>query len=348
MNYFRYCKEKQSPVTIRKIYDLMWGGKLKNYAKVIYKAKWEDALDLAFQIVVQNFDPKKGNLENYATKTIRTCMMQYHRREVPYEFMENMPSKEVISKMGTSKKPVKKIEKKPPKVLFKREEILSNMKVEGDVNEGCLEEVVPLFIKDYKTFVNSKILDIDEYRDILSRYSPRDLINALIYLRDEYSDVVGAFYDVKKSCSKRKYNPDRQNNIAPHIQYIRVLNNTILYRKLKNSTEKYFYSVSIDETVKMFLAKFYNKSMPSYLTLFGTTVYCTLTGNILYSLDELCESLKSDIVGILTSRLNIRILYRDEERVFFLSNNELEMNLGVSFFGVSANIEIRNTPSKEV
>lgn len=339
MRYFRYSNAGKSPADILNIYKVLWED-LANYAKVIYKNRWEDALDLAFSIIINNYDSNKGELLNYATKVVRTCMIQANRKEVPYEFIEDVSDNpdRLSKKLSKSISERVKFDVQEKKILKNDESFMK-----------CVNYLAPFFIKDFKFLASMKSsYRKHDYSELLELFDMEDIVNAIKYLKEGYEAEVQVFLDTRKACCKRKYNPDKENNIAPGIKYLQILNGTVLYYKTKNVSEKYFYYVDLNDAVREFLQKFYNSGKCGMVKVEDTVAYCSLTGVILLSLNELVESLKNDIAGILVTRENVRILERREDGLIILSNRELLGDIGISVFKGVAWVQLKQMPSKEV
>ena len=73
------------------------------------------------------------------------------------------------------------------------------------------------------------------------------------------------------------------------------------------------YSLDMDLEVDKLILRYYNENNPEVeANVMGNHVYCTLTGKLAFSIADLREKLKKDIVGIIIARTHLKLLHYNE------------------------------------
>ena len=333
MKFFAYNKtacERSSKETIE-IFNAVRN--LSGYAMSIYKSRWEDALDVAFFHIMKNYDSEKGELENYAIKVVRGIGLNYFKKECPSDIVVELSDINANSKVNSLSESLED-------ALYERENL-----------ESCTQSLIPYFIKDFRffdTMDSSKRGEV--YSDIFNHYSISIIKQAVEYLKEDYSDSLREIYKLRKSCAGRKAGKDkieksRDNSIVVTTQ----MNNTVFYKKTtKSEIKKHFYKVDVKDLIGFLLKKFYMSGKASILVE-GTRVYCTLSGGLVFSLEDLVESLEKDSLASLIIRSKLRVAkYKKGQELLLVGNKEIEGDIGIKIFDEEAHVHLIAVPSKEV
>lgn len=344
MDYFRYCKMDfgVSPKLLLDIYEVVWFD-LEMYAKSLYRDRWMDALDMAFFHIVRNFDPEKGELKRYAIKIIKGILMGNYKKELPYESFDTLTDVEKGISEDFSDEAVERLD---PIEDDKEKEDIGDEKAFKE----CVDFLSPLFIKDFKFFSTySKSNKKLQYGELFRKFKPKVILSSMEYLKDNYSEDVKRFYKLKASCMKRRYDIEKYMGTFDGVEYIDCINGTVFYRRIRKVSIRYFYSVNLKEAIGEFIKEFYLEGKVGMLRVENCVAYCSVTGDILFGLEELIESLENDIIGMISCRQHVKVVnYEKGERVILLSGSEIDFNLNITLFGGSVWIPLDNMPVKEV
>lgn len=313
------------------IYEVVWS--LENYAKKIYKGGWEDALDAAMFHIIRNYDVNKGDLSNYAIKVVKGICYNKYRKEVPYEYLSDLPD----SEMETT-------------------EVVDDMNMEDDNGDKqdiaeCIAFLSPYFIEDFKFFTSMCKHDRKKsYPGLFERFTYQTIKDAISYLKDNYSEQVKEFHAARISRSKKRYDADKVNrSMADGINYMGVVNGTVLYTKRKSIASKVFYRVDIPEVVQEFIKRFYGDDSNAQVRIGDCVAFSSLTGSIIFGIENLLESLEIDIIGMILSRQEMKVAsYTKGEELILVSNRQEEYNLNVKAFSSDIWIPFTQMSSKEV
>ena len=330
MKLFKYNSQAVRSVTdMYKIYLAVRG--LENYAKKIYRDRWEDALDIAFFHVLQNFDESKGDLDNYVIKVVSGILLGEFKKEYPYEYIADLKADDEDFLRGLEKKP-------------------------EDTNaysvEECVEYLAPMFVRDYKFFETmSGQYRKGTYTDLFKKFEASTIKRAIGELNEKYGDRVKEVYKTKKKCGGKPFNGEiNDKNYDKNYIYLTEMNDTILYRKVrKNSIERLVYSIDMDLEVDKLIKRYYSENNPEVeAEVLGNYVYCTLTGKLAFSLSDLREKLKYDIIGIILARSHLKLLHFSEAESLFLSISELQYDINIKFLGEDVWFRLNLKPSKDL
>lgn len=334
MNFFKYNTSfvNKTSADLVEIYDVVRG--LEKYAKTIYKGRWEDALDIAFFHIIQNYDPSKGELENYATKVVSGVSLNQFRKEYPYEFISDLEDEKTGTIEGIT-------------ITDRLDE--RNQRV--DI-ENCIDYMIPFFIKDFKFFRNMETSQRKEkYSELFKKFNFSSISAATQYLRDNYMEDVEKFYELKKTCGGKRFSSDKLNKRKDtSMEYLGELNDTLIYRrKASGNSDRYFYKIDIKHLIENFLDKFYSQGGTAYVKIRDTIAYCTMRGEIVFSVEELMSAIERDLVGTTLSRTNLRVVHYDVgNKIILISTTPLEYNLNISVFKDEIWVEFESMPSKEM
>lgn len=333
MKFFKYIKgsESRSMTDMLKIFETVQS--LDKYAKKIYRSRWEDALDMAFFHVLQNYDPSKGELENYTIKVIGGILLNQFKKEYPYEFIADLGSQQ---------------EELTADVIVREDEGSRSSNV-----KSCIKFMAPLFLKDFRFFESMTGQYRKEgYSELFEKFTGDAIQKATAYLRENYSSKVKVVYDSKKRCGGKKLDEEMgKRNLDTNLEYIMELNDTVVYRKRKKSNiVRYIYSVDLKRTASELMVRFYSGDFSkAHARVEGANIYCSMTGTMVYSEEDLFKTLTLDIVGIVLARTSLKLLkFKEEDEAIFVSTSELKYDLNMTLFGEEVWLRFIQRSSKEV
>ena len=332
MDYFSY-NEAINSYEAMQIFDAVQG--LKGYAAKIYKGSWEDALDSSFFHVLRNYNKESGGeLEHYATKVVNTILLGKYKNEITHE---------VSLETGMNQVSMDATYQNPMNILISDEEEVSEDLM------SCIHYLLPSFIEDYKFFKTRRSEDRKlSYKGLFSLYSSGTIVQAMDYMVKNYGQAVEELLAVKRNCHFRNFSADRyKNSLDTSIEYDCVLNNVLLYKKVSGRALKKFYFLNIRENITRLIEKFYTTNERKK-TLGDITFYCSLSGNIVSSIDELYDTLEREIVGTVLARSqNMKVaVYEHNENMIVTASRDLEDGLILRIFDEDFPIVFKKIISK--
>lgn len=332
MNYFTY-NESISSYEAMQIYDTIQG--LRGYAAKIYKGSWEDALDSSFFHIMKNYNKESGGeLEHYATRVVNTILLGKYKNEITHE---------VSLETGMNQASMDATYQNPMNILISDEEEVSE-----DL-KSCIHYLLPSFIEDYKFFKTRKSEDRKlSYNGLFNMFSSATIVQAMDYMVKNYGQAVEELLSVKRKCHFRNFSADRyKSSLDTSIEYDCTLNNVLLYKKVSGRTLKKFYFLNIRETITRLIEKFYTDDTCKK-TLDGRTFYCSLSGNIVSSIDELYDTLEKELVGTVLARsqsMKVALYERNESMIVTLSK-DLDYVISLKIFDEDFPLEFKKIISK--
>jgi hypothetical protein len=346
MNYFDYAKvlKVNNPYRSWMIYEVMYKSKLTNYAGKIYGSGAADALDNAFQQLLLYYDENKGDLVHYATSVLGKIDLNKGRKEIP--------DSEVQSLMSDAKSYESEYGNPCSQVLSQMEEM-----DESKAISVCIDELLPLFLIDFKFFKSKKVTDkLLDYDAFYLKYSQKVFIESLNTIINLYADQVELLYKIKGKVPFRPSNTDKYTKaLDESIDVIGEKNGVVVYKKNnKLKVGKRFYCVNLKGIVEDLILRYYNSSSGIIFgVLLGTQHigYCSLSGKITSSLEELKGYLEEEVVNYILSRLpSIHITNHVKgERLYIVVSRELVNSSICMMIGEDAlTYEFMETPSKMV
>ena len=331
MNVFPYLSNNRSIHEQYQIYKAVRA--LENYAMSIYGSGWEDALDCAFFHILENYNPEKGNLENYTIRVVKTVDLNKNKDEY---------ADDEKTQLGLDMKSAREYSENKIDLIFeddKSEDIAS-----------CIRDLVDLYAKDYKFFITNNPKDRKEsYSKIFKTYSNDIILEAKNYLVNKYNDTMKDFISTSKSSDLRNYDSSRYlKSVDTNTSYISEINDIILIKRKKSSHVKYIYRVNIEETIDSIIRTFYDSGV-GVLFIEHISVYLTMSGKVVISMSELRSSLEDELVGSLLSRTSLKVLdYERGKRILFTSTKDSQYNVMFTIFGRKFVVEFESVVAKEV
>ena len=339
MKYFQYARNSyRTPKELIDIFTAVHN--LEQYAKSIYKGRWEDILDRSFFHIVKNFDSSKGNLENYTIKVVRGIGLGDYKKECPTEFIEDLNGEEDIDGNLNTNLNKSKVES----ALFYTPEA----DIEADVG-NCVRYLAPYYIKDFgffNTLDGSKRKE--DYNDLFKSFKHDVIREAIDYLNSVYEKDLTKFYEQKKKCTVRKASRDKvEKSLDTSIEYVKSLNDVIFFSRARDKAEvkKYFYKVDMSSLICQLLHDYYMFG-DSSVKVCGVSAYLSLRGEILFSVEELVDLLEKDLYTFILSSSKLKVLVGDE--IYLVGNKEVTTSVNIKIFGDNCSVNLINLASKEV
>lgn len=331
MKLFKYLSSK----SIKETYDIYKAvAELKSHAISKYRNNWEDALDAAFFHIIENYDSSKGELKHYATKVVGTIFLSNNKKEVANDEqtmigLDTMTAKEYINS---------------PEEYFEEDIKSSNI-------DECVHEMVHLFVRDFKFFTSSDSKHRKmNYSDLFKKYSLDSISKAREYLLENYQDDVGRFVTLSKSTNIRSFDENRYlKSIDNSIEYVDSLNGIVIIKRKQGSHIKKIYKVDLELLIDRVLDLFYSSNDCGKIMIEDIPIYLSLAGKIMNSVEDLKNSLESELVGSLLSRTSLKVLsYERGKEVLFSSTKDTQCDVILPLFGKNMPINFERIVIKEV
>ena len=343
MNYFNYSKllKVDNPYRSYLIYNQVYNSPLVNYARAIYgTAGANDALDNAFQIILMNYDADKGDLEHYATRTIKTIDLNKGRHEIPNTDMQVIIDAEKSHKQDFSN-PLN--------------QVLDNLdrKQEKSRIAECAKELLPFFLIDFKFFTtyrkSDKILDYDRFYE---KYSVPIFDKALTQVRDDYTEKVESLYKLRSKVSYRALNKQKYEKcLEKTLTYVGETNGIVLYNRNKSKTPKKTYIVDLKGIVNDLKMRYYNSSD----LLLGVHLneerngYCSLSGKLATDYKMLGHYLEDEVVQAILTRLPLcKVLNNCKGKLILVSTKDLPITFEMKVLEDTLHYSLVEVPAKAV
>lgn len=339
MDYFSYARVTQSQEFLMEVYNVV--SSLEGYAKAIYKGLYEEVLDKAFFHILDNFDPTKGQLENYATSVVGKILLNKYRKEVTHDLALDIAlEEESVEKVNGE--------------LLSQFLSASEEKERSDVS-SCIDMLVPYFIKDARFFVSLKSVNRTlSYSDVFEKYSTKTVKQAVDYLRDKYLKELENVYRYAKSISVKRYVKDRyKKSMEDTIVFRGEIGGIIIYEKIRGFHDKLFYSLDLKGNIARFMTKYYYSEIEgvhNYIKVRGVEAFVSILGELIVGLPEIYDTLEAEMVGMLVSRFSsIKVIkYEKQNRILFSSANDLGSAIPIKAFGDVFYAEVIKLGAKQV
>lgn len=332
MKVFNYLTNKKG---IKETYDIYTEVRnLKAFAIANYKSSWEDALDEAFFHILSNYDSSKGDLSHYASKIVRTILLNKNKKEV---------ANDEQTKIGLDLKAAEEYKSSSLELIFEDEK-------SEDIKK-CIEDMVELYTKDLKFFVTENSKDRKQkYSKLFKKYSCEVIEESKKYLKDKYHNKAKDFVEMSKNTGIRNFGEDRYlKSIDSMVEYVGELNDIVMIRRRQGSHVKKVFKINIGEKINLLYNLLYKDD--GYLTfnMEDSKVYLTLSGRFVNSVEELKNCLESELVGSLLSRTCLKVFHYDKGNELLLSSTkDIQYSVVLSIFGKNITIIFDRVVVKEV
>lgn len=331
MNYFDYAQEHGIYKTMQIFNEVQ---SLKGYAISVYKNLWEDALDKSFFHILENYDENSGyDLSHYAIRVVGTILLNKYNNEIEHETsLTAAMDKKSYETKGLN----------PLEVLLEKEE----EEVSNHVN-SCVEYLLPYFLQDYKFFKSRKSEDRKlSYTGLFDKFSESTVYKAMSTLLEKYGDAIEYLYEVKQKCTVRNYPENRYESfLDTMVEYQTMFRNVLIYKKLSRKSKKYFYSIDLKNLKNSILNAFYEKDM--YKREVGElTFYCSLSGSIVSSIEDLLNCLENELVGYIVSKCKVKVVLYDRGATLLVSSSKEIEKVILNIFGIDFPFELKRVVAK--
>lgn len=291
MNLFKYLDSGKSYEEVYDIYSKVRSNEA--YARKIYGGNWEDALDAAFFHVLDKYDSSVGDLDNYITVVVKTILLNKDKKEYANDekAKKGLDSKEYIEYKGNE-----------IDLIFEDDR--------ADSVRYCVKDMLEMFIEDYKFFKTGKSRDRkNNYGGIFSKYSYDVISDSKDYLVTNYLEEVYEFMKYSRQPSVRLLSCDRYNkSLDSNLVYKSEINGTVIIKRRKGSHYKNLYRVDLSSMLGVVVNLLYGRGSLGRLDIEGVTVYISLTGKIVFSLDTLKKLLEEEIIGVILTNSYFKIV----------------------------------------
>ena len=304
---------------------------LQKYAQTIYghKLKADDALDAAYQHILDKYDPQSGTIHNYTISIVSKIGIKNNTKE--YSSTELLEEVDLEGDQSISSD-------------------YYDMSKSQDLDE-CIRELTPIYIKDYGYFsTGNKKFKQCSCRKILEMYSTETSLKAISYLRSTYDKEIQRYYSTRALECKRHFSKNIEAKRTDYtVNILGSLNGTIIFSRTKGSKlEKNFYAIDINNAVDMILETLYSESssIKAFLRIESHMTYCTLLGKEVHDRDTLIEEIKKDLIGSILVNNNVKIIRSVTGIPLFTSKNIIK-NFYITVFGETLSFPAIRLNTKE-
>lgn len=321
MHYYDYVRDV-SPEVMVKVHAAV--NKCVNLAKSRYGSRYQDALYDAYHHIVTHFDEAQGDLMHYTARVVSTIYRKHNAREVYSETVLDIESDKVA--------------------LDECENVgLENIiawenEAEYNIELGrCIRHLLPSFLKDYELFkTKDRTKRKMNYAGILQQFSVKILWDTLTILSDSYYEDAKYLDELSKNCHCRKFDPDRYKlSMDKTLEYVYRKDKIVNCKSKGLNRNKYAYCIDIPNMLGKICNFFYSEEGVARRVIYGNKVYCSLSGRLVLSKEELLTYLEEEIVGsILAMRTNLKVLhYQKKSELILTSTHEDEPSIVLPMFG---------------
>ena len=170
------------------------------------------------------------------------------------------------------------------------------------------------------------------------------------YLVKKYSKVAEEFLKFGDDLRFRVMSYEKiEANYYDSSEYKGIINDTVIIKRKAGSHSKKIYRLDVENMIDILVEEFYLKSGYGKISIEGIDVYMTLSGKVVDNLNALKRSLELELINIILTRSNLKVLYRvDSKAVFFVSSKEVVFNIAIEAFNKEFKIELKRLVAKEV
>lgn len=320
MKYFKYVRDADSLLAYKAHVAVR---KCKPLAMSKYGSRWEDALDDAYFHIMDHYNEAQGSLEHYALSVVGTISLNRYAKEV---------GSDTVFDIESNKEAVKYDELNSP-----FDSVLKEEDIEYDsALKQCVQYLLPLFIKDYKMFGSKDGSDRKmSYKGLFDKFPVSIISKVFKTLGEEYYEEGKYLNELSKDCHMRNFSADRfESSLDKTISYQGRIGDIIKCKATGVKRKKYLYDLNIDDLCNKVYNMFYDIGGLGSRLIYGITVYCSLSGNIYFTKEDLFESLEREIVGsVLAMRTNLKVLYYEKgKEMIFTSTRDDEPSVALTMF----------------
>lgn len=338
MNYFNCALllKRNTPYRSFRIYSVVYGKDMKAYAKKIYGANFEDALDRSYRHILENYDPNKGDLEHYVISVIHKINRNIHKNEIGDEAAD-LAMDELAFKENNGDPLEEYLEKQRKGMPY-------------DV-ENCVKYLLKYYIIDFKYFTTNKSSDkINSYSELFENFSIKSIKEAVEYIKVNYQESIEDLYAVKRIMRFKAYPRDRyMEAFDTSVEYLCDFRGIVVYKRPEAKTGKVIYEIDLKEILNRFKKIFYSGILNRNIG--GLECYISLSGKLSFSEAEAMDNLETEIVGSILSRLQQMgvMLYEKGTRLLMTASSPMSRtSMVLSILDRPFPIEMRHRVAKLV
>lgn len=329
MNYFDYVSTRSNQETME-LFEILQD--LKGYAFSIYGDRADDAIDATFEHVNSRYDESYGELENYTKSVLKNINRSEFKKESPDLENINGVWSERLTDINS-----------PDTILEERiDQLISENEIE------CAKELASGYVSDFEVFKDlgsMKVSCFDKYDKVFEKYTKATIINALFYLKDNYDEVIESFLEFgKKIKNKRIKESQIQKRVEDKLQFVSLINKTVLYDKLSNFERRFFYAIDWNEFVEEIIR--INKKRIS-VEVEGIDFWLRPFGGVTENKKLLKTELGMALVmAILDSHESIQLVKTKGDEFIICSTQTLK-SCEISIYGMNFGVRLERLNSKE-
>lgn len=306
MNYFNYALDCTPDKALR-VYSVVWG--LKSYARSIYRDLWEDALDMSFFHIIKNFNEESGgDLEHYATKVVGKILLNKYAHEIEHETSLQIELDNKSVEEGA---------------LAEVQPSISSTNV-----KDCVNYLFPMFILDWVFFKTQKPeFRKLSYEGLFEKFSESTVAKSMKYLVSKYNDELEELYNLRKECHYRNFPEDRyKSDLDETVEYISTFNGVVLLKQISGTkSKKNYYDIDLVGTINDIITELYTNENGYARKIGSCMVYCTLSGRLVLTKEELLKALETELVGAILARNRVKVVaYEKGKSLLISSSKELD------------------------
>lgn len=332
MKYYKYVR-MQDQVFVFRVHQAVQACKALAISK--YKSRWEDALDDAYFHIIKNFDDSKGSLEHYAMSIVSTIYLNKYSKEV---------GSETVLEIESERKAMESVRVSNP-----YEELLDVIEEEGtDYDEEihlCIKYLLPFFIKDYEMFRSKDSSDRKmSYKGLFDMFPFKVINSAVKTLTDKYYEDAKYLSNLSKSCHIKNFKADRyKNSLDRTLSYISRVGDIVRCSAIGVKRKKYAYLIDINDILNKIYTMFYDSNGVARRVIDGTILYCSLSGQIVLTKEDLYDALEREIIGtLLALRTNLKVLnYEKGKELVVTSTRVYEPEVIIQMFQAGVYIPMK-------
>lgn len=302
MFYFDYSKGDKSASFGIAVWEILQG--YKYYAIRIYKSGWEEAIEATLHHVIENYDPRKGQLENYIISVLKTICLN--------RFGSNIPDENVEIKVDSKTKKGYDEGSNDYSLADKR---LDNT---SENIEICKRKMIPVYIKLYGSSSSKTKKGIVVELNLNSVFTDEVISKALKDIKEDYDGILDHLASFKKENLWRRRTVVNITDyfLSSHeLEY--VMRDTVYLRKKENRKCNFIYRLDIEDAINKFLV--IHGSKFSAESLDGTIVWCTIYGDFTLDIEDVRKTINAEMINYLCIKKQVRILGYEEGKLMYIS-----------------------------
>lgn len=312
-----------TPVLIIAIHETIQEN--KGYAQVVWKSRYDDAIDATLHHAMKYYSPEKGELRNYIVSTMKNILTNGFKKEHSTE--DETLNFLVDSNQGETDGIV---------------DIIDDSSLEV---EECLSEFLLYVIDDFEFFKQlNKSESNYSYQHILSKYSSKVIVSALHRIQKEYLPQIEEFATCKRLGSAYGRGLEVEDiceKFSSGLKYRGCVRNVAL---VEGYSPKRLFRFDLDKYVSSILYEIYSNNL-FHLTIHGIDFYRTPTWGIVNDLDSLIAKLRSYCLYFICKKNGYRVVHREGNFFYLLGDNEISY---VELFKIRLKFKMESISRKEV